>query len=328
MPTVLSEDEIRRYHAEGFLVPSYRLPAAQVARLRTATDRLIAERPELVDHPIIGPHLPGGGMHGLYTDSTFRDIATHPEVLDVIEQLIGPDLILWNALLFYKRAEAGPKVPWHRDGFGYPIEPIATTSIWIAVTESSVDNGCLRFIPGSHRTTGPGVHDSTPKDGEMFSGSLDPATFDECAAVDAALEPGQFVIFDVYTIHGSQPNTGGPAACWLHLPVHARDEHLPPRTGRGPRPTGLRARIPGADARPRNRSHWAQRLRARPRPHQRVTGPVPPAGKDVAEHSGERPRLPERSRARPGLGQAAGSGATARRCSSWSRGWRSSRQRR
>jgi hypothetical protein len=208
MPTVLSQDEIRRYHAEGFLVPSYRLPAARVARLRTATDRLIAERPELVDHPIIGPHLPGGGMHGLYTDSTFRDIATHPEVLDVIEQLIGPDLILWNALLFYKRAEAGPKVPWHRDGFGYPIEPIATTSIWIAVTESSVDNGCLRFIPGSHRTTDPGVHDSTPKDGEMFSGSLDPATFDECAAVDAALEPGQFVIFDVYTIHGSQPNTG------------------------------------------------------------------------------------------------------------------------
>lgn len=110
--------------------------------------------------------------------------------------------------LFYKRAEQGPKVPWHRDGFGYPIEPIATTSVWIAVTGSSVANGCLRVIPGSHRTADPGVHDSTPKPDEMFSGSLDPVSFDEASAVDVPLEPGQFVIFDVYTIHGSQPNNG------------------------------------------------------------------------------------------------------------------------
>ena len=147
-------------------------------------------------------------MHGLYADKAFLDVATHPELLDVVEQLVGPDLILWNALMFYKRAENGPMVPWHRDGFGYPIEPIATTSIWIAVTESTTDNGCLRFIPGSHLTSDPGVHDSTPKDGEMFSGSLDPESFDESTAVDVVLEPGQFVIFDVYTIHGSRTNNG------------------------------------------------------------------------------------------------------------------------
>jgi ectoine hydroxylase-related dioxygenase (phytanoyl-CoA dioxygenase family) len=147
-------------------------------------------------------------MHGLDADKAFLDVAIHPDVLDVIEQLVGPDLILWNTLMFYKRVEAGPMVPWHRDGFGYPIEPIATTSIWIAVTESTSDNGCLRFIPGSHLTSDPGVHDSTPKPGEMFSGTLDPTSFDESTAVDAALEPGQFVIFDVYTIHGSQPNRG------------------------------------------------------------------------------------------------------------------------
>ena len=208
MPTVLSENEVRRYRADGFLVPSFRLAEDVVDRLHDATERLVTERPELIDHPIIGPHLPGGGMHGLHTDGTFLDVATHTPVLDLVEQLVGPDLILWNTLLFYKRAVEGPSAPWHRDGFGYPIEPIATTSIWIAITPSTVDNGCLRFIPGSHLTTDPGVHDSTPKPDEMFSASLDPAVFDSSAAVDVELQPGQLVIFDVYTVHGSKANLG------------------------------------------------------------------------------------------------------------------------
>lgn len=147
-----------------------------------------------------------GGIHGLHTDSTFRDVATDPQVLDLVEQLMGPDLILWNTLVFYKRGAAGPSVPWHRDGFSYPIDPIATTSLWIAITPSTTGNGCLRVVPGSHLTTDPGVHDSTPRPGEMFAASLDPAVFDPSTAVDVELEPGQLVVFDVYTIHGSQPN--------------------------------------------------------------------------------------------------------------------------
>ncbi len=204
----LSQEEIARYRRDGFVVPGYRLPRALVDRLVGATQQLIGDRPDLIDHPIIGPHLPGGGMHGLYTDGTFLDVASDPGLLDAVAQLTGADLILWNALMFYKRAEAGPSVPWHRDGFGYPIEPIATTSIWIAVTESTKANGCLRFIPGSHLTTDFGEHDSTPRPGEMFSGALDPTSFDPSTAADAELEPGQFVVFDVFTIHGSQPNNG------------------------------------------------------------------------------------------------------------------------
>lgn len=173
-----------------------------------ATHKLIADRPELVDQSIVGPHLAGGGMHGLYTDGTFLDVATDARLLDAVEQICGPDLILWNTLVFYKRSERGPKVPWHRDAYGSSIDPTATTSVWIAVTESTVDNGCLRFIPGSHLTDDPGVHDSTPRPNEMFSAALDPASFDETAAIDVELEPGQVVIFDIHTIHGSQPNNG------------------------------------------------------------------------------------------------------------------------
>jgi hypothetical protein len=208
-PSVLSDEEVQRYQRDGFVVPEFRLCDEVVGRLRVATDQLVADRPELVDHSIVGPHLPGGGMHGLRTDGTFLDIATDPALLDAVEQVMGPDLILWNSLVLYKRAATGPKVPWHRDAFGSVIDPTATTSVWIAVSESTTDNGCLRFIPGSHRTDAAGDHDATPRPNEMFSASLDPQTFDDATAVDAELEPGQIVLFDVFTIHGSQPNKAG-----------------------------------------------------------------------------------------------------------------------
>ncbi len=205
---VLSDDEVRRHQRDGFVVPEFRLPAEVVDRLLAATRQLVADRPELVDHSIVGPHLPGGGIHGLRTDGTFLDVATDDTLLDAVEQLVGPDLILWNSLMLYKRAERGLKVPWHRDAFGSAIEPTATTSVWIAVTESTVDNGCLRFIPGPHRTDSAGEHDATPRPDEMFSATLDPASFDASTAVDIELEPGQLVFFDVFTVHGSQPNNG------------------------------------------------------------------------------------------------------------------------
>ncbi|MDH4145570.1 MAG: phytanoyl-CoA dioxygenase family protein [Acidimicrobiia bacterium] len=205
---VLSDDEVSRYRQDGYLIPEFRLPRVLVDRLSNATRQLVADRPELIDHSIVGPHLPGGGIHGLHTDGTFLDVATDETLLDAVEQLCAPDLILWNSLMLYKRAERGPKVPWHRDAFTSVIDPIATTSVWIAVTESTVDNGCLRFVPGSHRTGDAGEHDATPRPGEMFSATLDPASFDASSAVDAELEPGQVVFFDVFTVHGSQPNNG------------------------------------------------------------------------------------------------------------------------
>lgn len=204
----LSNDDVRQYRRDGFFVPDYRLPDELLGRLLAATEQLIADRPDLIDEPIVGPHLPGGGKHGLYADRAFLDVATDPALLDIVEQVTGPDLILMNSLMFYKRAEQGKKVPWHRDGFALPIEPMSGTSLWIAVTESTVANGCLRFIPGSHLAASMGVHDSTPKEDEMFSGSLDQSAFDEATAVDVPLAPGQFVMFDVCTVHGSQPNDG------------------------------------------------------------------------------------------------------------------------
>lgn len=204
----LQSDEVAAYHRDGFVVPRFRLPQADVAELQALSAKLVADNPHLVNQPLACPHVPNSGVQGLKTTKEWMGVSTHPAILDMIEQIIGPDIILWGSNLFYKRAEAGPAVPWHRDAGYWPIKPLATATVWIAVTDSLVENGCLRCIPGSHAARQAGRHFESTEPGLMFPGSLGPEEYDESQAVDVELEAGQMVIFDAFLIHGSQPNKG------------------------------------------------------------------------------------------------------------------------
>ncbi|HVZ17128.1 MAG TPA: phytanoyl-CoA dioxygenase family protein, partial [Terriglobales bacterium] len=155
------------------------------------------------------PHLVDGkGSQNVVTESGWLDIARHPQILDMMEQLIGSDLVLWTSTLFHKAPEVGPATPWHRDGAFYPINPLATTSVWIAVYESALENACLRVIPGSHIPQKLGHHTDGHWRDSKDGGSIAADEIDETKAVDVELQPGQMVIFDVYTVHGSRPNIG------------------------------------------------------------------------------------------------------------------------
>lgn len=205
---ILTSAEIAAYRRDGFVVPHYRLTGPPLARLQRLAAKLIADNPGLVDGPITSPHVPGSGTEGVKGDCEWREVATQPELLDIVEQVIGPDIILWGTTMFYKKPNKGPVTPWHRDGFAWPITPLETTSIWIAAYDSKVENGCLRCIPGSHNTRRLGEHDRTRRDGQMFAGDLDPGEYDEGTARDIELEAGQMVVFDVYTVHGARANQG------------------------------------------------------------------------------------------------------------------------
>ena len=119
---VLDADEVAAYHRDGYLVPRYRLSPKVLDKLATLTAQVIADNPGKVDQPLLGVHIPGGGTQGLKLPAGFIDIAAHPDILDMMEQLIGPDLILWGSVLFYKRAHEGPVTPWHRDEGASPLE--------------------------------------------------------------------------------------------------------------------------------------------------------------------------------------------------------------
>ena len=140
-PGLLTQTDMETYRADGYVVPDYRVPEDLLYEIRASHDRLIAGHPEFEDYcPAV-----------LAFDTWFLTVARIPEIVDMVEQLIGPDIALWNSSFFAKPARNGSRTPWHQDGKYWPIRPLATCSVWIAVDPSTTENGCLRVIPGSHR---------------------------------------------------------------------------------------------------------------------------------------------------------------------------------
>jgi hypothetical protein len=205
----LDATELAAYRRDGFVVPRFRFEGAQLARLQALSRRLVADNPGLGDKVMNSPHVPGSGGQGLKSSDGWQEFVAHPAVLDMVEQILGPDIILWGTNLFYKRPEKGPATAWHRDAVNNTIiKPLATTVVWIAVTDSRLENSCLRCIPGSHRKRELGSHIQTQRADLSFGTILDPAEYDETTARDIELDAGQMVLFDVFTIHGARHNLG------------------------------------------------------------------------------------------------------------------------
>ena len=113
---MLPADEIETYRAEGLTIPSaFSLPSEVVEALRDAVDKVVALNPDTPSDHLINGHLDRAPPFDLHGDPVFGALAA-PAILDMVEQLIGPDIILWTTHLFCKQAATGREVPWHQDG--------------------------------------------------------------------------------------------------------------------------------------------------------------------------------------------------------------------
>ena len=201
----LADAEIETYRRSGQVTPAWRVPADLLGRMRASLDRLIAARPELRPDFIALPHVPWRGADGAAIAREFFEYCTNPDFLDVVERVIGPDIILWASTVFCKPASIGLEVPWHQDGQYWPIRPRATVTMWIALDDSTPENGCMRVIPGSHRM-GDFAHDLSEREDLVLNNVLNDPRIDLASAYDVALEAGQFSLHDIDLVHGSQPN--------------------------------------------------------------------------------------------------------------------------
>ncbi|MSP98425.1 MAG: hypothetical protein EXR29_14660 [Betaproteobacteria bacterium] len=111
--TLMKAEEIARFHAEGLVIPDYQISAPLLATMRAEVDQLIARNPDIRPEQLSGAHSPWGQSSRMIGSQTFRDFCMFPEILDMAEQLIGPDIVLWGSQLFCKPAGHGMAVPWH-----------------------------------------------------------------------------------------------------------------------------------------------------------------------------------------------------------------------
>ena len=198
---MLNEQQVAAYHENGYVVPDFRLTSDELSEIRSAHDRLLAKHPEFRDYC---PNL-------LAFDPGFLTTARHPEILDMVGQVIGPDFALWNSSFFAKPPKNGKRTPWHQDGEYWPIRPLATCTVWIAIDDATPENGCLRVIRGSHKDASLKQHRTVDADDVTLHQELMPDQYNEEDAVDLVLEAGQISLHDVFILHGSEANTSANA---------------------------------------------------------------------------------------------------------------------
>jgi len=152
------------------------------------------------------------------------ELASHPKVLDVIEDLIGPNIRLYLSSLWPKGARDGKFVSWHQDSAYYGLEPHEEVTAWVALTPSNRHNGCVRVIPGSHRGAD-FQHVETYDASNLLSRGQTIQGIDERIAVDMELRAGQFSVHHEKLVHGSAANDSDDrriGIAFMYLPTHVR----------------------------------------------------------------------------------------------------------
>ncbi len=221
----LTSAEITEYQEQGLVVPQYRLSNSQVNQLREALDQLIAQNPGVRPEKLVSAHIEHGN-EGIQGHPHFLKIAQDSAVLDLVEQLIGPDIILWGCQVFCKPGGDGMAVPWHQDGQYWPIRPLATCTVWIAIDPSKIENGCLRVIPASHQGQRLYQHIQSDREGIVLDQEVDPQQFDARQARDVELDDGQMSLHHVHLIHGSNANRSNKRRAGLALRYMPATSHF------------------------------------------------------------------------------------------------------
>jgi chlorinating enzyme len=202
-------EQVAFFRDQGCLKFGRIFTRAEMDALRDHVDVMIAalpegKRPEEMDRP----HL---------TDPRLFRYLAHPRVLDVIEDFIGPDIVLWSSHFIAKPKGDGKRVPWHTDGayWNQALTPMDVITLWLAVDPSLVENGCMRVIPGSQHqgATLDSYEPVEDKSQNVFSVRLRQDLVDESRAVNLDLQMGECHFHDAWTIHGSNPNRSTLRRC-------------------------------------------------------------------------------------------------------------------
>ena len=193
---MLTDAQVAEYHEKGFVIPDYRLPEDELEEIRDRHARLLKRHPEFRDNASVL----------LSYDIGFLNYARDPRILDMVEQLIGPDICLWNMSFFAKPALNGKETPWHQDGQYWPIRPLATCTVWIAIDDCTPENGPLEYIPGSHKSHRLMSHTQNDSDEYTLNQVLNDDEYDASTAEPLIIEAGQMALHDIFIAHGSGPN--------------------------------------------------------------------------------------------------------------------------
>jgi phytanoyl-CoA hydroxylase len=236
---VLSDEHVRHYWELGWVIVASVFSTSEVESIACLADRI--GQAELSDDPtsrVTVDRSPTGRLAPRKIDwafpkhPAFRSFVLDERLREILTSIIGRPVYLVRDQVFLKPAVFGSAKPWHQDQAHLQVDPLDhAIGAWIALDDVTEDNGCLRYISGSHRGQ---QFDHTPMPGAQHHAILDPAQF---AAVDrsrkacAVLAAGGVVLHHPLTLHSSRPNMSPQprraySSHWVTDAVTARDHTL------------------------------------------------------------------------------------------------------
>ncbi len=187
-----------RYARDGYVFPFALLDPAEAM---TAGERAI------------DIHRQGGEVKSLLFSQAqlafpFVDaLANDPRILDAVETIMGPDLLLWSAGFFFKEPQSPHYISWHQDLTYWGLDSTEEITVWLALSPVTEASGCMRFIPGSHHREIVPHRDTFADENLLSRGQEIAVEVDEAAAIPVCLEPGQFSLHHGRMFHASGPNS-------------------------------------------------------------------------------------------------------------------------
>ncbi|MCF3630114.1 phytanoyl-CoA dioxygenase family protein [Thalassospiraceae bacterium LMO-SO8] len=217
----LREDQVAGFHRDGYLFPVPMLSADETAAALDDLARyeawLGAPLPETERKWRTMPfaHLPW-----------FNKLVRDPRVLDVVEDLIGPDILVWTSTFWIKEPRSPHVAAWHQDNAYFGLDPSVEVCAWLALTDADSKAGCMNVIPW--RGEAPRVLHHAPAQVDV---SINRGTqsvvepFDETAKVAMELKAGSFSVHHGLCMHASAPNGADYRRIGLgfnYIPAHVR----------------------------------------------------------------------------------------------------------
>jgi len=211
---MLPNTDPSRYPHEGYCFFPNVVREADINAARVELDRAIAQLPKKQRVMKDGLEQEVDARPEYMTEPHAKnpfwlELCRHPKVLDCVEAVLGPDLVLIMSHLIVKRATDGLPVAWHQDNTYWPsVHGTNVGTVWMAIDDTDRANGCMQVIPCTHE--GYPDMEKIPTNGKDLLGlSVKVTDAMKSAAVALEMRAGSLSIHDSFVLHGSDANTSG-----------------------------------------------------------------------------------------------------------------------
>ena len=194
----LTSEQVDAYHRNGFYFPVVAISESDAAQCRAKLESYEAEHESIMRTVLRNkPHL-------VFT--WINEIIRDPRIVDVVEDVLGPNILVWGSNFFIKDAHDPAYVSWHQDSTYWGLSHSDVMTAWIALSDVTVENGAMRMLPGSHLIDQLPHVDTFAENNLLTRGQEAQVDVDESKAVDVPLKPGEMSLHNVRMVHGSNPN--------------------------------------------------------------------------------------------------------------------------